>query len=312
MSNRARLLLFLRAGVFVLGMQYVLGPLLIRRVMRAVGSRLGLRNDFAHHVLSSGLLLLQGVLVIALALLLAGMLRRSGPAGSGDVLRSSHLRGARPWRMLAAGGALGALMLAGVMLAEGGVGHVAIRLRDHGLASIAWHQLLLVACFAAVGASEEILNRGYPLHELARGVGFWPAAVATSLLFGWEHLAEGDPAMGSLGVFAFAMVACASLRATGSLWFAIGYHAAWDYGESGVLGIPDSSFLLSGALGETRVTGMPLLTGGAAGPEGSVLTLALLAVLFAWFVRMQRRLPPAGPAGLRDDSMLADPAWAPR
>ncbi len=303
----ARMVAFLRAGVFILGMQYVLGPLVIRHVMRSVGSRFGLRNDHAHHVLSSGLLLIQGVFVIALALLLAMVLRRVGRAGFGDVLQSSHLRDARPWRMLAAGGALGALALAGVMLTESWVGHVAIQLRDHGLASIAWHQLLLVACFASVGASEEIVNRGYPLHELARGVGFWPAAVATSLLFGWEHFAEGDTAMGSLGVFAFAMFTCASLRATGSLWFAIGYHAAWDYGESGLLGIPDSSFLLSGALGETRVTGMPLLTGGAAGPEGSVLTIAVLAVLFAWFFWMRRRLLPAGSV-VPLNSALSDPA----
>ena len=308
MSNvLARLAVFLRAGVFVLGMQYVLGPLVIRRVMRAAGSRFGLRNDHAHHVLSSALLLIQDVLVIALALLLARVLRGAGRTGFGDVLRSSHLRGARPWRMLAAGGMLAALVLAAVMLTEAAVGHVAIQLRDHGMASIARHQLLLVACFAAVGASEEIVNRGYPLHELARGIGFWPAAVATSALFGWGHFAEGDSAMGSLGVFAFAMVACASLRATGSLWFAIGYHAAWDYGESGLLGIPDSSFLLSGALGETRVTGMKLLTGGAAGPEGSVLTIAVLAVMFAWFFRMERRLLPAGSVIMRN-SVLAAPA----
>ncbi len=289
-----RLAPVLRAGLFVLGMQYVLGPLVIRRVMGAVGSRFGLRNDYVHHVLSSGLLLIQDVAVIALSLLLAEALRRTGRTGLGDVFRVSHLRGGRAWRMLAAGAALGASLLTGVMLTQAGVAHLAIQLHDHGLASIVQHQLLLVACFAAVGASEEIVNRGYPLYELARGIGFWPAAVATSLLFGWGHFAEGDPAMGSLGVFAFAMFACASLRATGSLWFVIGFHAVWDYGESGLLGVPDSSFLLSGALAETRLTGVPLLTGGAAGPEGSVVTIAALAGLFAWFVWMDRRLLPAG------------------
>ncbi len=286
-------------------MQYVLGPFVIRRMMRAIGFRFGLRNDHVHHVLSSGLLLIQGVAVIVLALLLAGVLRRGGKTSLGDVLRSSHLRGGRAWRMLVAGGGLGALVLAGVMLAEGRVGHLLIQLRDHGLASIVRHQLLLVACFAAVGASEEIVNRGYPLHELARGTGFWTAAVATSLLFGWGHFAEGDPVMGSLGVFAFAMFACASLRATGSLWFAIGFHAVWDYGESGLLGVPDSSFLLSGALAETRLTGPALLTGGAAGPEGSVLTIAALVVLFVAFAWMGRRPPPAGSAMTGDGGFMA-------
>ena len=55
------------------------------------------------------------------------------------------------------------------------------------------------------------------------------------------------------------------------------------------------------------MTGMPLLTGGAAGPEGSVLTIAVLAVMFAWFFRMERRLLPAGSVIMRS-SVLADPA----
>ncbi len=288
-----RLAAILRAGVFLLGMQYVLPPLVIRRVMQFVGSRFGLRNDHVHQILSTLLLLIQDVSIVALALLLADLLRRLERARSGDVLRLSNLCGGRSWRMLGAGATLGALVLAGVMLTETGIAHVAIQFRDHGLASIARHQVLLVTYFAAVGMSEEIVNRGYPLRELAQGIGFWPAAIAASLL------SEGDSAMGSLGVFAFAMFASASLRATGSLWFAIGYHAAWDYGESGLLGIPDSSFLLSGALGETRVTGLPLLTGGAAGPEGSLLTIAVLTVLSAWFVRIGRRPLTAASSILR-------------
>ena len=56
-----RLAAILRACVFLLGMQYVLPPLVIRRVIRSVEVRFGLRNDHLHHILSTPLLLIQDV-----------------------------------------------------------------------------------------------------------------------------------------------------------------------------------------------------------------------------------------------------------
>ena len=47
--------------------------------------------------------------------------------------------------------------------------------------------------FLLVGLFEEFLLRGYTQFTLARGIGFWPAAVVMSCAFGLIHLRnEGE------------------------------------------------------------------------------------------------------------------------
>ena len=48
--------------------------------------------------------------------------------------------------------------------------------------------MLLGAVFFLVGLFEEFLLRGYSLFTLARGIGFWPAALVLSGAFGLIHL----------------------------------------------------------------------------------------------------------------------------
>jgi membrane protease YdiL (CAAX protease family) len=51
------------------------------------------------------------------------------------------------------------------------------------------------------GIREEALFRGYLQATLTRGIGFWPAAVVLSLLFGAGHLANaGETVSGVSGV----------------------------------------------------------------------------------------------------------------
>ena len=116
--------------------------------------------------------------------------------------------------------------------------------------------------FLMVRLAEELANRGYALRSLTEGIGFWAAALLTAAWFGSTHLQEGDPWFGALntGVFGFFM-ACA-WRATGSLGFAIGYHAAWDYTQSLIFGVPDSSFTMAGSLLSTRIVGPVLAVRG--------------------------------------------------
>ena len=65
---------------------------------------------------------------------------------------------------------------------------------------------------------------------------------------------------------------------TGSLWWGIGWHMAWDWAQSFLFGVADSGNISEGRLFVTHPTGNPLLSGGADGPEGSVLVVAALAV----------------------------------
>jgi membrane protease YdiL (CAAX protease family) len=146
--------------------------------------------------------------------------------------------------------------------------------------------LLWGASFLMVGFFEEYLFRGYPLFTLTTGIGFWPAAILLSLLFAALHRGnDNENWLGLLEIVPIAIFFCLTLRHTGSLWFAIGYHAAWDWGLSYFYGIPDSGVMVRGHLLNASLHGPAWITGGGAGPEGSVLLLPLTVLLIWLFHR---------------------------
>jgi uncharacterized protein len=154
----------------------------------------------------------------------------------------------------------------------------------HGREILYWG-LLWAFAFLMVGLLEEYLSRGYALYTLADGIGFWPAAIVMAVLFAWAHMSNGgENRIGIIGVFLFAMFAAATLRRTGNLWLAVGAHAGWDWGQSFFYGVSDSGLQMSGHLLNPHVQGPDWLSGGSAGPEGSVLTLILWALITIGFL----------------------------
>jgi hypothetical protein len=119
------------------------------------------------------------------------------------------------------------------------------------------------------------------LHVLkAPSAGFWNAAWVTSVMFGGGHTSNGGENW--VGIFAAAgigLVFCASVRLTGSAWWAIGCHASWDWGESYFYGTQDSGMIARGHLLTTTQAGNALWNGGADGPEGSLLIIPLMLLL---------------------------------
>jgi hypothetical protein len=65
---------------------------------------------------------------------------------------------------------------------------------------------------------------------------------------------------------------------TGSLWFPIGAHVAWNVLLAKVAGLPVSGIDFGGSLLGTTVQGPEFLSGGAFGPEGGMLGVAALLV----------------------------------
>ena len=138
--------------------------------------------------------------------------------------------------------------------------------------------------FLLVALVEEFLLRGYAQFTLARGIGFWPAAVVLSVLFAGLHLANpGESRIGILGVAVVGVFCCFTLRRTGSLWFALGLHASWDWAQSFFYGVPDSGLSSPGHLLNSSSQGPAWLSGGSVGPEGSALVLVVLALMFVVF-----------------------------
>jgi membrane protease YdiL (CAAX protease family) len=130
----------------------------------------------------------------------------------------------------------------------------------------------------------------------APGAAFWQAAWVTSTLFGFIHL--GNNGENWIGIFAAATIGfvfCVSVRLTGSAWWAIGCHAAWDWGETFFYGAADSGNVASGHYLTTTPAGNALWSGGSDGPEGSLLVLAVILLLLVALLAIYGRNKPAAP-----------------
>jgi uncharacterized protein len=142
--------------------------------------------------------------------------------------------------------------------------------------------------FLLVGLFEEFLCRGYVQFTLASGIGFWPAAFVMSGLFGLSHdFNPGESAVGSLAAGMFGLLFCLFLRRSGNLWIAVGFHAAWDWGQT-FYGVPDSGMAPYHSVFHSALSGPHWLTGGTVGPEASVLTPIALVVVALIFSRVYR------------------------
>jgi uncharacterized protein len=154
------------------------------------------------------------------------------------------------------------------------------------------------AVFLALSLSEELSFRGYLLFIVSRHIRFWPAALLLSAAFGAAHLGNhGENVLGILQVIAIGLLFCLMIRRTGTLWFAIGFHAAWDWAQTFFYGTPDSGLLASGHFLNSSVQGPSWLTGGVAGPEGSVVAFAIILACAALIhLRFPRAIYPDQPA----------------
>ncbi|HEY6938858.1 MAG TPA: CPBP family intramembrane glutamic endopeptidase, partial [Terriglobales bacterium] len=144
--------------------------------------------------------------------------------------------------------------------------------------------------FLFVGLFEEFTFRGYTLFTLTSGVGFWPAAVFLSFLFGAIHLGNaGEEWVGGLAAGLIGLWLALTVRRTGTLWLAIGFHLSFDWGETFLYSVPNSGTVMPGHLLSSHFHGPRWLTGGSVGPEGSVLVFVLIALLFVAFDRVHRQ-----------------------
>jgi len=169
-------------------------------------------------------------------------------------------------------------------------GHVVLNARGMVKFGVFWGGLFLL-----VGFFEEFLVRGYSQFTLTRGVGFWPAAVLLSAAFGASHLQNpGEAWTGGLAAGFIGLFFCLTLRRTGSLWFAVGFHAAWDWGESFFYSVPDSGAISPGHLLSSSFHGSRWLTGGSVGPEGSLMCFLVIAVVWVGFARIYPQVRCAG------------------
>lgn len=190
------------------------------------------------------------------------------------------------WGLLANAVVVGLIALCG--------GYAVSGLNVHG-AEVVTATVLWLLTFLAVSVYEEVYFRGYPLYTLSLGMGFWPTAGLLSLLFGALHYFEkpGETWVDGVTVTLVALFFCFSIRRTGSVWWAVGWHFTWNWASMGLFGSPNTANQgqpLPGHLLAGTFHGSQYLTGGGMGAEASLWMLPVMALLF-W--GLSRRYPGA-------------------
>lgn len=187
--------------------------------------------------------------------------------------------------------------LIGMIAALGGFSFGTLAMSGQRLAiyTVGW----LVAFFG-VGIAEETTFRATAQITLGEAIGAWPAAIVISTIFAalhyfvkpGENLADAF-SVGLLGLFmAFTVIR------SGSIWYAVGFHALFDYAAIFLYGAPNSgnqgqpvpTKLLSGGY-----HGAPWITGGGLGIEASWLVFPVIAALFLGYHFATRKSATATP-----------------
>jgi membrane protease YdiL (CAAX protease family) len=137
---------------------------------------------------------------------------------------------------------------------------------------------------------EELLFRGFLFRTIRELFGTWAGVAVSAVLFGAAH--AFNPGASVVSTVAIALEAGVLLSlayaATNRLWVPIGLHAAWNFSESFIFGTAVSGHATTHALFYANLQGPALLTGGAFGPEASIVAVLVClagAAVFATRVR---------------------------
>lgn len=131
-----------------------------------------------------------------------------------------------------------------------------------------------------------------PLRE---GLGRRPALILAPLLFSLAHLSNSNESLlGLAEVFTGGLLMYYAFDRTDRFWTIWALHFSWNFTMNGVLGMANSGQALQGWI-RPAISGPVWLTGGATGPEASVLAVALDFLLLLLLSRMsaQRLRGPA-------------------
>jgi membrane protease YdiL (CAAX protease family) len=185
------------------------------------------------------------------------------------------------------GAVSGIASLSGLLLViyfAGGFSFGSVALHGTGILKYA---IFYAVFFLFTGFFEDFLFRGYSQWVLSKGMHFWPAAAFLSVCFGAIHSTNaGESKAGLIAAGMIGFFFCLTLRRTGDLWWAIGFHMSWDWGESYLFSVPDSGGMMTGHLLNSSFHGPAWLTGGTVGPEGSLIVFIVIPVVWVLFDRM--------------------------
>lgn len=222
-------------------------------------------------------LVVGAVAAVLMVLMYAWVVRRTEHRPATEV----GLEGAAP--VLARGVGFGALLFATV------IGTIALaggyRVEGWGSPAVA---VGLLGFTAAAVAAEELVFRGVVQRILEERVGTWVALTVTAALFGAMHLVNPEATV--WGAVAVAVEAGGMLGAayvlTRRLWLPLGLHFGWNIAVAGIFGTDVSGNDTPQGLLDGATSGATLLTGGAFGPEASIVAVIACSIVTAALLRL--------------------------
>ncbi len=188
---------------------------------------------------------------------------------------------------LLAGFAFGFLYLTGAFLILWIAGFAEVTTGGLGAQTLRG-MLTYLLVFTAAGALEELANRGYLFQALIEGTRAWIAIVGLSLVFSLGHIPNEDFSwVAAVCLFVQGILFGLTYLKTRSLWVPIGMHVAWNWAQGSVWGVKVSGTNIPNSLLESVPKGPELLSGGAFGVEGSLITVAVTIGLglYIWKAR---------------------------
>ena len=152
-----------------------------------------------------------------------------------------------------------------------------------GCAFVEWkgfsgeQQLSVFMMFLAVAVGEEMICRGVIFRWIDERWNTWAALIVSALIFGWMHISNDNATWWSSLAIAIeaGLLLGAAYKWSGSLWLPIGIHWAWNYTQGNLFGLAVSGTDAGTTVLATTVNGPDIITGGAFGPEASIIAVLL-------------------------------------
>ena len=132
-----------------------------------------------------------------------------------------------------------------------------------------------IMLFLMVAVGEEVVSRGVIFRLIDERWGTWIALIVSALIFGFGHLSNDNSSWwASLAIAIEAgLLLGAAYKWSGNLWVPIGIHWAWNYTQGSIFGLAVSGNSTGSHVLTTLVDGPDIITGGAFGPEASIITV---------------------------------------
>lgn len=152
--------------------------------------------------------------------------------------------------------------------------------------------------FLVQASIEEIIFRGWLISVITRRTNLIVAVVLSSLTFTLMHFSRGQPWLVTGNILLFALFASAWSISSNNIWGVMGWHVGWNWIIATGFDVPVTGLDagVPALIVSLAPAGPDLLTGGAAGPEGSIFcTLFLVCGIIFFMWRMARKGRDVGP-----------------